>query len=144
MSDRTTLYQISIDERQCNEKNMFSKLLHINVIDKFLTAFFNEPISKIRRYEWSKICSFVSFISFINVYIHFILRNHIKYCITKTNELKAWQGLLRTFEQGYMLKNWEEGLSDEAFYPWESPKRNRIKSVNPTYINKLKNVLIYQ
>ena len=25
--------------------------------------------------------------------------------------------------QGYALKNWVEGLSDEAYYPWESPKK---------------------
>ena len=26
-------------------------------------------------------------------------------------------------KQGHALKNWVEGLSDEAFYPWESPKK---------------------
>ena len=25
--------------------------------------------------------------------------------------------------QGYALSNWVEGLSDEAFYPWESPPK---------------------
>ena len=27
------------------------------------------------------------------------------------------------FKQGYAFKNWVEGLSDEAYYPWESPKK---------------------
>ena len=26
-------------------------------------------------------------------------------------------------KQGHALKNWVEGLSDEAYYPWESPKK---------------------
>ena len=26
-------------------------------------------------------------------------------------------------KQGYTLKNFVEELSDEAFYPWESPKK---------------------
>ena len=26
-------------------------------------------------------------------------------------------------EKGYALKNWVEGLSDEAYYPWESLKK---------------------
>ena len=26
-------------------------------------------------------------------------------------------------KQGYALKIWVEGLSDEAYYPWESPKK---------------------
>ena len=29
----------------------------------------------------------------------------------------------KQFKQGYALKNWVEGLSDEAWYPWESPKK---------------------
>ena len=32
-------------------------------------------------------------------------------------------GIHGQFKQGYVLKNWVEGLSDEAFYPWESPKK---------------------
>ena len=24
--------------------------------------------------------------------------------------------------QGYALKNWVEGISDETYYPWETPK----------------------
>ena len=47
-------------------------------------------------------------------------------------------------EQDYMLKNWVEGLSDEAFYPWKSPKEIRLKSVNPTFASKQKNVSIHQ
>ena len=27
-------------------------------------------------------------------------------------------------KQGCSLKNWFEGLSDEAYYPWESPKKS--------------------
>ena len=27
-------------------------------------------------------------------------------------------------KQGHALKNCVEGVSDEAFYPWESPKKN--------------------
>ena len=46
-------------------------------------------------------------------------------------------------KQGYALKNWVERLSDEAYFPWESPKKNRLKTVNPTFVNKQKNVLIY-
>ena len=30
-------------------------------------------------------------------------------------------------KQGYTLKNWVEGVSDEALYPWESPKKIRLK-----------------
>ena len=33
-------------------------------------------------------------------------------------------------KQVYALKNWVEGLSDEAFYPWESQKKIWLKSVN--------------
>ena len=28
--------------------------------------------------------------------------------------------------QGYALKNWVEGLSDEAYYPWESPNKRKF------------------
>ena len=47
-------------------------------------------------------------------------------------------GIHGQFKQGYVLKNWVEGLSDEAFYPWESPKRIWLKSVNPTFAPKQK------
>ena len=46
-------------------------------------------------------------------------------------------------KQGYALKNWVEGVSDEAFYPWESPKKIRLKSVNPTFATEQKKVLIH-
>ena len=46
-------------------------------------------------------------------------------------------------KQGYALKNWVEGLSDEAFYPWESPKKIRLKSVNPTFVTEQKKVSIH-
>ena len=32
-------------------------------------------------------------------------------------------------KQGYTLKNWVEGLFDEAYYPWESQK-------NPTFASE--------
>ena len=47
-------------------------------------------------------------------------------------------------KQGYALKNWVEGLSDEAFYPWESPKKIRLKSVSPTFATKQKKVSIHR
>ena len=34
-------------------------------------------------------------------------------------------------KQGYALKNWVEGLSDEAYYPWESQKKNSTKIGQP-------------
>ena len=47
-------------------------------------------------------------------------------------------------KQGYALKKWVEGLSDEAFYSWESPKKIRHKSVNPTFATKQKKVSIHR
>ena len=47
-------------------------------------------------------------------------------------------------KQGYALKNWVEGVSDEAFYPWEPPKKIRLKSVNPTFATEQKKVLIHR
>ena len=47
-------------------------------------------------------------------------------------------------KQGYASKNWVEGLSDEAFYPWESPKKIRLKSVNPTFATEQKKVSIHR
>ena len=32
-------------------------------------------------------------------------------------------GMTDQFKQGYALKNCVEELTDEAFYPWESPKK---------------------
>ena len=46
-------------------------------------------------------------------------------------------------KQGYALKNWVEGLSDEAFYPWESPKKIRLKSVNPIFATEQKKVSVH-
>ena len=46
-------------------------------------------------------------------------------------------------KQGYASKNWVDGLSDEAYYPWESPKFFWLKSVNPSLVNEQKNVLFY-
>ena len=47
-------------------------------------------------------------------------------------------------KQGYALKNWVEGLSDEAYYPWDSPKKNGLKSVNPTFDTEQKKVSIHR
>ena len=47
-----------------------------------------------------------------------------------------------TCKQGHALKSWVEGLSDEAFYPWESPKKIELKSVNP-FFTEQKKVLIH-
>ena len=47
-------------------------------------------------------------------------------------------------KQSHALKNWVEGLSDEAFYPWESPKKIRLKLVNPKFATDLKKVLIHR
>ena len=44
----------------------------------------------------------------------------------------------------HKLNDWVDGLSDEAYYPWESPKRIRLKSVNPTFASEQKKVSIYQ
>ena len=44
-------------------------------------------------------------------------------------------------KQGYVLKNWVEGLSDEASYPWVSPKKIQQKSVNPTFASEKKESL---
>ena len=43
-------------------------------------------------------------------------------------------------KQGYTLKKWVEGLSDEAYYPCESPKKIRLKSANPTFASERKKV----
>ena len=55
--------------------------------------------------------------------------------------LYAW---VLSIKQGYALKNWMEGLSDEAYYPWESPKKIQLKSVNPTFASEQKKVSIHQ
>ena len=44
--------------------------------------------------------------------------------------------------QGYAFENWVEGLSHEAYYPWESPPKNWVKSANPTIATKEKTVSI--
>ena len=46
-------------------------------------------------------------------------------------------------KQGFALKNWVEGLSDEAYYPWESLKEIRLEFVNPTFATKENKVLIH-
>ena len=47
-------------------------------------------------------------------------------------------------KQGYALKKCVEGVSDEVFYPWESPKKIRLNSVNPTFATEQKKVLIHR
>ena len=49
-------------------------------------------------------------------------------------------------KQGYAFKNWVEGLSDEAYYPGPGShqKKNRLKSVNPTFVTEQKKVSIHQ
>ena len=34
-------------------------------------------------------------------------------------------------KQGYALKNWVEGISDEAYFPLESPKKNSTRIGQP-------------
>ena len=51
--------------------------------------------------------------------------------------------LMLSNKQGHTLKNCVEGVSDEAFYPWESPKKIRIKSVNTTFAFEQNKVLIH-
>ena len=46
-------------------------------------------------------------------------------------------------KQGHALIKCVEGVSDEAFYPWESPKKIRLKSVNPTFVTEPKKVSIH-
>ena len=48
-----------------------------------------------------------------------------------------------TFRVSHMLNNWVDGVTDEAYYPWESPKKIRLKSVNPTFVTEQKKVLIH-
>ena len=40
------------------------------------------------------------------------------------------------YKQRYALKNWVDGVSDEEYYPWESPKKNQLKSVNATFASE--------
>ena len=65
--------------------------------------------------------------------------------VVMENECTAKDYDYGSFKQGYALKNWVERLSDEVFYPWESPKKIRLKSVNavnPTFVTKQKKVSI--
>ena len=67
-------------------------------------------------------------------------------CLWKALNVKAqgiWLYLIKS-KQGYAFKNWVDGLSDEAYYPWESPKKIWLISVNPTIATKQKKVLIHQ
>ena len=47
-------------------------------------------------------------------------------------------------KQSYTLKNWVEGISDEAYYPWALgvTKKNRLELVSPTFVTEQNNVLI--
>ena len=50
------------------------------------------------------------------------------------NFLKILKKILifRHAKQSYALKNCVDRLSDEIYYPWESPQRNWLKSANST------------
>ena len=39
---------------------------------------------------------------------------------------------------GNALKNWVEGSSDEAYYPWESPKKKSTKIGQPYICQRTK------
>ena len=64
--------------------------------------------------------------------------------------IESWNGnemnetFIMNIKQGYTLKNWVEGVSDEALYPWESLKKIRLKLVNPTFATVQKKVSIHQ
>ena len=69
----------------------------------------------------------------------------IKNLGTFTLEIKdCRQGVKMCIKQGQALKKWVEGLSDKAFYPWESQKKIRLKSVNPTFATEQKKVSIHR
>ena len=76
---------------------------------------------------------------------------HVAYVVGwQTNDVRRnWKGLKTLLrkplhcKQGYALKNWVEGLSDEAFYPWESPKKIWLQSVNPKFVTEQKKFLIH-
>ena len=55
-----------------------------------------------------------------------------------TSEMNFWIWVSQT------LNNWVDGVYDEAYYPWESPKKIRLKSVNPTFASEQKKVSIHQ
>ena len=52
------------------------------------------------------------------------------------NEVQSFSSSFLSIDikQGYALKNWVEGISDEKI---------RLKSVSPTFATEQKNVLIY-
>ena len=63
----------------------------------------------------------------------------IAHCIgTKVNSklFTYYQKFYATIDtkQGHALNNLVEGVSDEAFYPWESPKKIQLKSIEPTFV----------
>ena len=60
------------------------------------------------------------------------------YCFDKNNSMLMMKRVSHT------LNNWVDGMSDEAYYPWESPKKIRLKSVNPTFASEQKKVSIHQ
>ena len=71
-----------------------------------------------------------------------MFRNKVLTCVEIAAEVKKQLSMMNN-KQGYALKNWVEGLSDEAFYPWESPKKIGLKSVNTTFASEQKKVLIH-
>ena len=52
---------------------------------------------------------------------------------------KLIQNLILTcyIKQGYASKNWVEGISDEAYYPWESPKKPPCLSLSADFSSKV-------
>ena len=46
-------------------------------------------------------------------------------------------------KQGYALKKWVEGVSDEAKFPLGVTKKNPLKSVNPTFASEQKKLLVH-
>ena len=76
---------------------------------------------------------------------HFIQLKKLSYRSGSSREVSSDLRLnIIYIKQGHALKNWVEGLSDQAFYPWESPKEIRLKSVNPRFATEQKKVSIHR
>ena len=56
-----------------------------------------------------------------------------------------WPGLYWSIKNrvSHTLNNWVEVVCDEAYYPWESPKKIWLKLVNPTFVSEQKKVSIH-
>ena len=66
------------------------------------------------------------------------LRNVKMECSFPRLAIETLSSSYLSIKQGHALKNCVEGVSDEAFYPWESPKKIRLKSVKPTFVTEQK------